>query len=98
MTYGFQCNACGAQYDDIMRDGSLYFHACAPLKVDKNGVEAERPNKRDENLFARKRGVPPSITSEGDGVTSLKNSQLSEPAWITVHKAALAKQEAADSD
>lgn len=93
MTFAYQCNACGALYFDVQRDGTLYYHACAPLPPDKNGFAAERLNKRDENLARVRPGVIPGIISEGDGVTSLKNPQFSEPQWITAQKAAIAKQE-----
>lgn len=45
----FSCNACKGVYFDRMADGTLYHHACPPLAPDKDGVEVERPNKRDEN-------------------------------------------------
>lgn len=25
------CNGCDGEYDDVLRDGSLYFHVCPPL-------------------------------------------------------------------
>jgi hypothetical protein len=28
----YQCLACGAVYQDPQKDGSSYFHACAPLR------------------------------------------------------------------
>jgi hypothetical protein len=46
----FQCNACKGTYQDQQRDGSTYHHACPPLPPDDNGVEAERPDKRDESI------------------------------------------------
>jgi len=42
-----KCNACGAEYRTVLRDGSTYFHACAPLVIVKarkdDGTEIEQP-------------------------------------------------------
>jgi hypothetical protein len=47
----FGCKGCSGAYHDTQNDGSIYFHACPPLPPDKNGVQVEQPNKRDENLM-----------------------------------------------
>lgn len=55
----FQCKACGGAYFNPQRDGSSYFHACAPIhnpdydaqftmdgdgnRVPKNGVDPDIP-------------------------------------------------------
>lgn len=26
-----RCNTCGGEYDDVLRDGLLYFHTCPPI-------------------------------------------------------------------
>lgn len=28
-----RCNSCGSTYEPVQRDGTLYFHACAPLSA-----------------------------------------------------------------
>lgn len=58
----WQCNSCGATYDDGARIGIPYYHACGPIPnpdyqphwdADKfdSRQEIERPDKRDENLL-----------------------------------------------
>jgi len=29
------CNTCNGEYDDLLPDGTLYFHACPPVPVHK---------------------------------------------------------------
>lgn len=78
-----KCNSCGGTYQPIQRDGSRYFHACAPVRnpayqpdPTKGPVNPqdtiERPNMRNENLT----GIDPitkqpTIVSAGAGVTVL---------------------------
>ena len=71
MSQLFQCLACKGTYSDTQRDGSLYMHACPPLPPDKNGVEAERPNKRDENVVTGRNDRTMGIRLEGAGVKCL---------------------------
>lgn len=33
-----QCVTCGGTFDDVMPDGTLYFHACPPLSDGEVGV------------------------------------------------------------
>jgi hypothetical protein len=89
----FGCNACHGEYRERQRDGTVYHHACPPLRPDKNGIEAERRNKRDENVVYGLMDRVIGIRSEGDGVTCLSDARLSEPAWITAMKERIAKQE-----
>jgi hypothetical protein len=62
----FKCNACKGTYADRQHDGTLYHHACPPLRPDDHGIEAERPDKRDENLV---NGLAFNTTSEGNFIT-----------------------------
>jgi len=56
-----QCKSCNGIYEKTQRDGTLYFHACAPVanpayqpdptKPNFDTVETiERAQKRDENI------------------------------------------------
>lgn len=74
-------------------DGTIYFHACPPLPADENGVVAERPDKRDENIQTFRGDRVTGITSEGMGVKCLTSDKLQEPAWITTLKARIEKEE-----
>jgi hypothetical protein len=29
------CNTCSGEYDDLLSDGTLYFHACPPIPVNR---------------------------------------------------------------
>jgi hypothetical protein len=29
----YVCNTCGGEYDDLLPDGTLYFHACPPIPI-----------------------------------------------------------------
>lgn len=93
LNHTFRCNACRGTYEDQQPDGAIYFHACPPLPPDKNGVTAERPDKRDENLSSVARQGAGTIRSEGSGVTCLSDEHIAEPAWITRMKARAAKEE-----
>ena len=89
----FQCKACQGTYSDTQQDGTTYFHACAPLSPDENLNQAERPNRRDENIALRRPGSPLGIKAEGLGVKDLGKAKLQEPAWITQLKTIAAKAE-----
>jgi hypothetical protein len=93
MSNTFRCGSCKGTYSDTQRDGTIYFHACAPLPPDKDGIQEEVPNKRDENLSLDARGRLQGIVAEGAGVTCLTNAQLTEPAWLTAVNKQVAKQE-----
>lgn len=88
----FKCLACGAAYFDLQADGSAYHHACGPLPRDKNGVEPERKNKRDERIVQDRYGEFAGIVSEGAGVECLNNPRISEPVWLTQRKLQAAKK------
>ena len=47
----YRCNTCGGEYDDLLPDGYLYFHACPPVTDPVTGQVIERPEKRDENIL-----------------------------------------------
>ena len=76
-----KCNTCGGTYQPTQPDGSLYFHACAPIpnpayQVDPKKGQVilqdtiERPNKRDENIaHIDPQTKQPVLKSEGAGVT-----------------------------
>src|SRR4051812_10296091 len=96
MTHLFQCNSCGATYGDVQANGMIYFHACAPLPPDKQGFQAERPDKRDENLIYSKLGRLKGIASEGLGVTCLTDAKLSEQSWLAPVRKTVAKGETTD--
>ena len=98
MSRTFQCQSCGATYPDTQPDGLLYFHACGPLPADKNGVQTERPNRRDENIVTSHSGSIVGIKAEGDGVVCLSDARISEPAWLTKVKSDVAKREGLDDD
>ena len=78
-----KCNSCGGTYNTKQPDGSLYFHACAPLpnpayqpdpaKGAVNPVQTiEHPNKRDENLTAPDPATKQNgIVNAGTGVTQV---------------------------
>ncbi len=79
----FRCNACQATYRDVAADGSLYFHACAPIPnpaFQPNAAKplpdfretVERPNKRDENLTRASLATStPVIVAAGAGRTQI---------------------------
>lgn len=93
MRHQFQCRACDGTYFEMLQDGGPYAHVCGPLPPDKNGVQAERPDKRDENMVVNGAGKLSGIRSEGAGVTCLTDGRLEEPRWIsTLHKR-IAKEE-----
>jgi len=48
----YECQTCGGQYQDVLPDGLLYFHACAPLSVAEGAQGQERPDRRDENVVS----------------------------------------------
>lgn len=53
-----ECNACGAIYDDLMPDGSEYYHACPDYKVvGPIGVKTPIANRRNENIVVVGRDV-----------------------------------------
>lgn len=82
----WKCNACGGSYNDTTTAGGVYHHNCGPLPPDANGVEAERPNARRENLKTQGRIPLPEIISDGAGVTPLDGQADTQPAWITALK------------
>ncbi len=79
----FRCNTCQGTYRDIAADGSLYFHACAPIvnpafqpdsakPLPDPRETIERPNKRDENITrASLAATTPAITAAGAGRTQI---------------------------
>lgn len=94
MIHLFRCESCKATYQDVQRDGVLYFHACGPLPPDKDGVQAERPDKRDENVVTDRQRTVTGIKSEGAGVVCLTDARLEEPIWIsTLYKNIEAQEE-----
>ena len=86
------CKSCGGTYPDGQPDGTTYFHACAPSPPDLNGVQLERPNKRDENITLDRRGQVTGLTAAGAGVTPVGPNVLTQPKWITDLQAAIAKR------
>jgi hypothetical protein len=92
MSQIFQCLACKGTYADTQTNGMLYHHACPPLRPDKYGVEAERPNKRDERVFENRHGRLTGIRLEGAGVKCLTDAKVVEPAWIAAMKKRIAEE------
>jgi hypothetical protein len=45
-----RCLTCRGEYDDVLPDGTLYFHACAPVINPGTGEPLPRPNRRNENV------------------------------------------------
>lgn len=80
-------------YPEFQPDGTVYHHACPPLRPDKHGVEAERTNKRDENVVYGRGDRIIGIRSEGAGVQCLSSAKVVEPAWITALKKRIEKEE-----
>jgi len=93
----FECLSCGGQYGEASADGIPYAHVCGPLPPDKNGVQVERENKRDENPAIAKGGVVAGIRAEGKGVKCLSDKKLKEPRWISAMKARVPKEEDDDA-
>lgn len=65
----WKCITCNGTYSDTQADGTLYFHACAPIGTTDRGRAIERPNKRDENLVLDEHGRQHGIKAEGRGRT-----------------------------
>jgi len=63
----YRCNSCGGEYNDILEDGSLYFHACPPVTDPITGETKEHPNKRDENISQDPETGEVKIRSVGKG-------------------------------
>lgn len=82
----WKCNACGGVYNDTTSTGGIYHHNCGPLPPDENGVEKERPNRRQENMKRKGREPTGEIHAEGAGVTPMDGQAHTEPEWITVLK------------
>lgn len=93
MTHQFKCLSCGARYLDQQQDGTLYFHACGPMPPNKDGVQIERPDKRDENIAVNQLGRVMGIKTEGQGVECLTDAKLEQPIWLTQLQAKAAKEE-----
>lgn len=92
----FRCNACKATYSDTQRDGSLNFHACAPLPPDKHGVQRERPDKRDENILIDRRGRILGIISAGAGAYRVADGSHVEPKAVADVMKRVEKEDKAD--
>ncbi len=67
----FACGTCRGEYSDTQPDGTLYFHACPPVRGPRAFLPADHPDfyagdirerfdKRDENLVGG-----PSFDAEG---------------------------------
>lgn len=78
----WKCNSCGGQYNDRLADGGVYMHACSPGPADKNGVQAELPNKRDESIAFDRQRRARDIVAAGAGVTAMQGQAPLEPPWI----------------
>ncbi len=95
MSQLFQCLCCGGTYADTCADGIVYYHACPPLRADKDGAPQERPDRRDENMASPKPGRTAGIKAEGKGVVCLSKPDLEEPDWLSKVKARIAREEEA---
>lgn len=65
----YQCNTCQSLYKDVLDDGMLYFHACAPITDPVTGLTTERPDKRDENVQGGEGRNKHGYTRRGKGST-----------------------------
>jgi hypothetical protein len=63
----WQCGSCGGTYSDTCPDGSLYFHACPPIKLDTASNPLYSPDRRDENLLSLYSDAIGVIRAEGKG-------------------------------
>ena len=63
-----KCKACKGTYTSTQKDGSEYYHTCAPIGQKPNGQPIEHPKKRDENIKLDAQGARVGIKAEGDGV------------------------------
>jgi len=86
----WKCKSCNATYPDTQPDGTLYFHACAPMPPDAQGNQAEHPNKRDENITVDGKGRATGIKAAGAGVVPVGPTLLTQPAWLSQVQAAAA--------
>ena len=50
-----RCKTCGGEYETVLKDGTDYYHACAPIET-AEGKIMERPDARDENIGKKKEG------------------------------------------
>ncbi len=67
-----RCNTCLGEFDDVLPNGTLYFHACPPIVDARTGALSPRPNRRNENRARpTRRGDPAPLKREGLGVTLL---------------------------
>jgi hypothetical protein len=62
-----KCNSCNGSYQPTQKDGSNYYHTCAPVGRKPNGETIEHPHKRDENIKLDAKGERAGIIAEGDG-------------------------------
>lgn len=55
-----KCNSCGAEYRTVQRDGSTYFHACAPATIVRarreDGTEIEQELEKFAGLTIAESG------------------------------------------
>ena len=61
------CPSCGGEYDNVLLDGQLYFHACAPVVGATTPDGATSPDARDENIVLDKDGKNAGMKAEGRG-------------------------------
>jgi hypothetical protein len=92
----FRCNNCLATYSDVLPDGIVYYHICAPLGEHSPADKFASFQPRDENKQPFFGDRVYRIRAEGKGVTCLSDPKLKEPRWITEMKAQEAKMEASD--
>jgi hypothetical protein len=89
----FRCLACKGVYAEAQPDGTIYMHACGPLRADKNNVQLEPEAGRDETLAYNRAGRLMGISNEGQGVICLDDKNVKEPIWITKLNERIAKAE-----
>jgi len=63
-----KCKACKGTYHLTLKDGSEYYHSCAPIGEKPNGQPIEQPNKRDERIKLDAKGERCGIVAAGYGV------------------------------
>lgn len=68
----WRCSTCGGEYDDILPDGTLYFHACPPIFDPETDELIERPDARNENIVEDRKTGRVWIKAEGKGRTKVE--------------------------
>jgi rubredoxin len=72
----WKCKSCDGEYDDLLPDGTRYFHACPPVRDPDTGEFVPRKDPRDENVLVELDGKGVKVVkvkAEGKGRDKLKD-------------------------